>query len=68
MTMAVNAWRNELDQLVKQRKLRRKVATAMILAGAGAIIGVLYVAFGPAALLLVGGALLVLCGISVLGE
>lgn len=66
--MAVNAWRNELDELAKRLKLRRLVAAAMILVGAAAVIGVLYSIFGPAMLLLAGGVLFILFGLAVLSE
>lgn len=66
--MAVDAWRNELDQLAKRLKLRRRVAVAMVLVGATAVLGVLYSIFGPAMLLLAGGVLMILFGIAVLSE
>ena len=66
--MAVNAWRNELDELAKRIKLRRRVAVAMVLIGAAAVIGVLYSIFGPAMLILAGGVICILFGLSVLSE
>jgi hypothetical protein len=66
--MAVNAWRNELDDAAKRLKLRRRIAAAMIVTGGAVVLGVLYSIFGSAAVLLVAGILAVIVGLTVLGE
>ena len=66
--MAVNAWRNELDNAAKRVKFRRRVASVMVVMGGAIIFGVLYSIFGPAAVLLVAGVFAVIAGLMVLYE